>query len=224
MGLSRWEIIAGLALPLVAADAQAWLLGEDAVGPWLTWSFAAFGIVALLCATRRWSSALRRSLVCGTNFGCAAGWLASAADHAWRGDFFVLLIGFGPLVLLACASSTANFHRALTSIRQNGGLHRGWIATAALLVFFVPVAMQFVEARWIEATLTRLSWDDIPGTVVALRALNRYPLRLGRFTFDVCDRVVIGGSLWNSDEQLRREVVELLGPNPDACIGRDPHG
>jgi len=81
---------------------------EDVIGPWLIWGYAAFGILALLASARVWTGALINNIVCGANFGCAAGWLLAAIDHALYGYFFVWPFALGRLVLLPVASFNIN--------------------------------------------------------------------------------------------------------------------
>jgi hypothetical protein len=222
--LTRWDKIAGLALPLVAADAQAWLMQEDIIGPWLIWGYAAFGILALVASARNWPSAVSASIICGANFGCAAGWIVAAFDHAMYSYFFVWPVAIGLLVLLPLASCSVNYRRALMLLQQKGGLRKVWIAIAALCVFAIPLTFQILETRWIGGVLTELSREEPPTTIAAaLRAISHYPLRLGRFAPDVCDHVVIAGN-WNATEEIKHEVIEILGPNPENCESRDPHG
>jgi hypothetical protein len=221
--LTRWDRIAGIALPLVAVDAQAWLMREDIIGPWLIWGYAAFGILAVLASTKDWPGAFANNIVCGANFGCAAGWLLAAIDHALYGYFFVWPFELGTLVLLPLASFNVNYRRALTLLPQSGDLRKVGVAIAGLCVFVVPLAVQVVEARWIGGVLKELSQHEVPNTIAALQAINRYPLRFGRFANDVCDYVVIGG-YWNADEEVKREVIKVLGANPENCESRDPHG
>jgi hypothetical protein len=221
--LTRWDMIAGIALPLVAADAQAWLMQEDIIGPWLIWGYAAFGILAVMASAKSRGSALTANIICGANFGCAAGWLVAAIDHAMYSYFFVWPFGFGPLVLLPLASFSVNCRRALMLLQQKGGLHKVWIAIAALCAFAIPLAIQVVETHWISGVLKELSRNEPPNTIAALRAINRYPLRFGRFAPDVCDHVVIAG-YWSADEEVKREVTEILGADPENCESRDPHG
>jgi hypothetical protein len=87
--LSWWDIVGGIALPLVAAVGQVSLLKEDIVGPWLSWSYAPLGVVALLAATKDWGSPVHRGFLSGANLGCAAGSLLNAADHLLYSYFFV---------------------------------------------------------------------------------------------------------------------------------------
>jgi len=108
-------------------------------------------------------------------------------------------------------------------LQQSRRLSEIWIATAALCVFAIPIAIQAVEARWVAGIMNELSQHELPKTIAALQAINRYPLRFGRFANDVCDLVVVGGD-WNADEAVKHEVIKILGANPENCESRDPHG
>jgi len=227
--LSRWEIAAGIVVPILAAAAQYSVLQYDLVGPWLAWGSAAFGIGALLAATNNSLSPRARSIVCGANFGCAAGWILCAIDHFFDSYFFAWPVTFVTLVLMPCAPLHVSVRRALMLLRPSSGVRWVYVALGAFIAFVPPAAAQYLESRWIVATVMEMAGTDAKRVAAAVRAVNRYPLRFGRFGYDVCQEVVFASQFgrhldWNSSEELTRELVGLLGPHPEHCQVRDPHG
>ncbi len=223
--LRWWEIIGGIELPLVAAVGQVSLLKEDIVGPWLSWSYAPLGVVALLAATKDWGSPVHRGFLCGANLGCVAGSLLNAADHLLYSYFFVWPAALVLICLPAFAAAYVNGHRSVQLSRQGSGVRRGALALGALIIFLPPAAAQFTEARWLVAIDRQLWSHDSNAVAAGLRSLNDYPLCLGRFNEYVCEWVVIDrADKWDDNTELVAQLTRMLGPDFWDCEPIDPHG
>jgi hypothetical protein len=229
IGKLTWlEIIGGMALPLASAAAQYWLLRADTVGPWLCWGYAVLGIIALLAAASAPESVLSRRLIAGANAGCAAGSLFCATEHLLFSYYFVWPVAVVALSVFPGIAASVNAARAVALFEQD----RSWrlsaviiIALGGLLTFMPPAALQIAENRWIGATMAQLQDVDANNAAAGLRALNDYPLRLGRFAGDVCEYVVIDRTdVLDTNQELMRQLDKMLGTDFWHCTPRDPHG
>jgi hypothetical protein len=224
--LTWWQIAGGGVLPILSAVAQLSLLQADTLGPWLCWGYAAFGVVALMASARSLAGPFERSFVCGANYGCAAGSLLSAIDHFLYSYFYAWPVALVTIIPFSVAAALVNGHRARMLLEERRPHLRCAIAFGALAAFVVPVSAQVAETQWIEANMAHFWSGDSPAAAAAaVRALNRYPLRFGRFTTDVCEQVVIDRSdVWSDDKDLVRQLEIMLGPDFWHCEPRDPHG
>ena len=222
--LRWWEIAGGIVLPLLGAAGQVLLLKEDTVGPWLTWGYALFGIAALVAAARTGANPVKRALACGANLGCAAGHALNAIDHLLYSYFFAWTAALMLICAPAGVAGTVNLRRGLT-VREGDGSHWRAVALGAVVAFAPPAAVQFAEACWVASVDRKLQANDTNMVAAGVRALNRYPLRMGRFGVDVCEWVVIDRTdVWSGNAKLAADLRKLLGPDFWHCEPRDPHG
>jgi hypothetical protein len=221
--LTWWEIAGGVVLPLLSAAAEIVVLHEDVVGPWLSWCYTPLGILALLASSRGTPNLKRRALVCGANLGSAAGALLIAADHFLYSYFFVRPFTLVTLVIPPLLSAAVNAHRAVKLWEP--AMSWAQLLAGTLAVFAPPAAAQYAEAEWRTVITRQLVAADSATVSASVRALNNYPLRLGRFDNDVCQWVVIDRTdLWDGNAALTAQLTKMMGPDFHHCMPRDPHG
>lgn len=214
--LTRLELFAGVALPMVAIATQGLLLRDDMAGPWLTWSYAALGILALFAAARTRTSR-RLDFIRGANLGAALGSIVSAALH---GLLFSYHFGSPALVALIpvhLGAACVNARRAFPSRSRRASTRWRNLALAAMIALATPFSLQIAEARWITAEIVKLGSKDPKTVIAAVKGIKSYKLGLGRFAPDICLRVVRTSDAWRSDAELNNEIVELFGPYPTDC-------
>ena len=183
--LTHFEAFACVELPILAAAAQVSLMRYDTVGPWMIWSYAGFGGLVSSIASRVKVGGAPFGLVCGVSIAAAALAVLAALDHFLNSYFFAWPAALAPLMATPCLSAFVYGRRAWRMLRQDAQFPLSALALGALIVLVAPIALQCAERQWVDGELAAFSASDAQAAA-AVRAIDRYPLRFGRFTYDVC--------------------------------------
>jgi hypothetical protein len=212
--LRAYEIAFGILLPIVCFAADLMLMGVATLAPLALWSFAAFGIIALLLSANPRASAAMRSALVGALGAAAAGAAMIGCALLPLSFITVTIFGLGLLGLVPFATTFIFALRAQVLFCTTE--RRSWpvIWLGAVMMFAVPAGLQYAENRWLAPQLAKLESQDPDQVLAALRALNAYPLTLGRADRRICALVLRP----NQNDAIMREAERSLRRKPaDAC-------
>jgi hypothetical protein len=238
--LSWFDIAFGIVLPILWLAIDPLIMGISMTAPMAYWGAIALGIVALTMARFKTSFAIGQIAVgmLGT-FTVAAAMLGTLivavvllfvvvaplsviflvlnifAMRSIKDIALVVitvLLGFAPLL------TAIVFRRHTKQLARRLGARNNPLVAIGVLLFALPLAAHYFEYRWLNPRLEALHGNNPELRLNALRALNEYPLTLGRANDKAClivmDRIgktIVEPTSREIDESTRREVERMIG-------------
>ncbi len=211
---SAWfEFTFGILMPILCFVADHSIMNISRVAPLALWGVAALGIFALLLSHVSTSHAVRHVTL---GMLTAAGFMALLIGIALLPLSLIGIIAFGiGLLGLVPFLTAAVFYNRVVWLKKSAETDTTslFYVAGVVMLLGLPMSAQYIEYRWISAQTAMVMGTDNQKRISALRALQEYPLNLGRTDIIACSYFNFAD---NVDPQALRELEMIMGPDIEA--------